>query len=520
MNDLCAKSATELSRLLQQKEITSVELVRAHLERIDRIDSKLRAYTRVFRDEALADAKTSDEARNQGNALGPLHGLPMSVKESIDMAGLASTMGVASRRSLLAKADGGMVQMLREAGAIILGRTNVSQYLMFHECRNPIFGQTANPWSLAHTPGGSSGGEGAAIAAGLSPAGVGTDIGGSIRVPAAWTGIAGLKPTLDRWTNKGSNTSLAGQEAVRGQIGPMARTVDDLVLLMRALDPMRMSEIDPRVPPLPFRDPTTIDVKRLRVGWFVDDGLVPPSVAIGRAIGRTVDVLRDHGCSVRPFAPPGMPDAILGYFGALSSDGGAILQRGLEGGAIDPVLEGLRRVARLRPAIRGALVRVLGLVGEDKVAQLLRVTHGKTVDAFWGVTSALRAYRFTVLDAMRDAEIDLIVCPAHATPALPHGMAKDCPVAGSASMLFNVLQFPGGVVPVTRVRPDETKRASPRGRLERHAAKVDEASAGLPIGVQLVARPWQDEEVLAAMRVVERAVSHDDSFPKTPVSPA
>ncbi|MEO7094255.1 MAG: amidase [Polyangiales bacterium] len=517
MNDLCSKSATELSGLLQKKEVTSVELVRAHLDRIDRIDGKLRAFTRVFRDEALAEARASDEARQQGKTLGPLHGLPMSVKESIDMAGLAATMGVPSRRSVIAKGDGGMVQMLREAGAIILGRTNVSQYLIFHESRNPIFGQTANPWSLAHTPGGSSGGEGTAIAAGLSPAGVGTDIGGSIRVPAAWTGIAGLKPTLDRWTNKGSNTSLAGQEAVRGQIGPMARTVDDLIMLMRALDPIRMSEIDPRVPPLPFRDPASIDVKRLRVGWYVDDGFVSPSLAVSRAVERTVDVLRDHGCTVRPFMPPGMTDAVLGYFGALSSDGGAILARGLEGGAIDPVLEGLRRVARLRPAIRSALVRVLELVGEDKVAKLLRVTHAKPVDAFWGITNELRAYRFTVLDAMRAAGVDLLVCPTHATPALPHGFAKDFPVAGSPSMLFNVLQFPAGVVPITRVRANETHRISPRGRLERHAAKVDETTLGLPLGVQIVARPWQDEEVLAAMRVVERGVAHDEGFPRTPV---
>jgi fatty acid amide hydrolase len=517
MTDPCTLPATELAALLQRRELSSVELTRAHLARIDARDGALRAFTCVFRDEALQDARRADEARARGEAKGPLHGLPVSVKESIDMAGLAATMGVPSRKSILAKVDGGMIQMLREAGAVILGRTNVSQYLIFHESRNPIFGQTANPFGLGHTPGGSSGGEGSAIAAGLSPLGVGTDIGGSIRVPCAWTGIAGLKPSLDRWTNKGSNTSLVGQEAVRGQIGPMGRTVADVTMFMRAMDPMRMSAIDPRVAPLPLRDPSTIDVRKLRVGFYADDGIVAPSRAVARAVDRAAAALRDHGCEVVPFTPPRIFEAILDYFGALSSDGGAILERGLAGGPVDPVLAGLRRVAKLRPAVRRALGSVLNVIGEEKVARVLAVTHGKTVDRFWGIVNAIRGYRFTVLEAMAEAKIDLLVCPTHATPALPHGMAKDFPVAGSPSMLFNLLQFPSGVVPITRVKPEEAARPGARGRLEKHAAKVDERSAGLPIGVQIAARPWHDEEVLAAMAAVEEVVRGDELFPRTPV---
>ncbi len=520
VHELCAKGASELARLLRAKEVSSLELVRAHLERIERFDPQLRAFTQVFREQALADAEQRDLARRRGEALGPLHGLPVSVKESLDFQGLAATMGVPSRRALRAASNSALVQALREAGAVILGRTNVSQYLIFHESRNPLFGQTANPWDLTRTPGGSSGGEAAALAAGLSPLGIGTDIGGSIRVPAHFTGTTGFKPTLDRWPNQGVHTALPGQEAVRGQVGPMARKVDDLVLVLRALDPARLSALDARVPPLAFRDPAQLDVRALRVGWYVDDGFVQPSAAIARALARAAAALRDYGCAVRPFAPPDIREIVLGFYAALSSDGGAIVQAGLEGGAVDPVLAGMRRLARMRPAARRPLAWLLAHTGEDKVAALLGVTHAKSVEAFWRLTSELRAYRARILEALRAAEIDLLLCPAHATPALPHGLSKDFPIAGSGSQLFNVLQFPAGVLPITRVRASETVRADPRDRLERHAAKVDRASAGLPVGVQVVARPWHDEEALAAMKVIEDAVAHEEGFPRTPIDPA
>ncbi len=516
-DELCKKSATELARLLERGEVSSEELTRAHLTRIDACDDRLRAFTAVFRDEALASARRADEERGRGDVRSSLHGLPMSVKESIDFAGHAATMGVHARRSLIAKTDGGMLQAARSAGAVILGRTNVSQFLFFHESRNPLFGETKNPFSLAHTPGGSSGGEAAAIAAGMSPLGFGTDIGGSIRVPAHFTGICGLKPTLDFWTNKGSNTALAGQEAVRGQIGPMARTVADLVMAMTALDPRQLSRIDPRVPPITFSDPSSIEVPKLRVGVLVDDGWVRPSAAVARAVHRAAEALRTRGCSIVPFTPPGTDAAIEHYFAALSADGGETIARGLGDGPIDPVLEGLRRLTKIPPRVRLMIARTLELLGDEKLARILRVTQRKTVAELYQVTDFIRRYRGTFLGAMDAAELDVLLVPAHATTALPHGMAKDFPVAGSPSMLYNLLQFPGGVVPVTRVREAETARPGARGKLEKHAAKVDAESARLPVGVQVVGRPWADHVVLAAMAAIEAEVRTDSEFPRTPV---
>lgn len=516
-------SATALATLLAARELSAEEVTRAHLARIDALDPRLRAFTHVFRNEALATARRLDDERRRGDVRGPLHGLPVTVKESLDMAGMASTLGVPARRSHRAPADAAIIQLLRRAGAVILGRTNTSQLLLYHESRNPIFGQTANPWDLERSPGGSSGGEAAALAAGMSPLGIGTDIGGSIRVPAHFSGIAGLKPTLDRWSNLGSNTALPGQEAVRSQIGPMARSARDLALLTAELDPAAMAELDARVPPFPWPDPASVDVARLRVGFYVDDGLIPCSRAIVRAIAKAASALRARGADVVPFTPPGIADAIYLYFAALSADGGAtalsITKRSSDAD-VDVSLRSLRRLAGLPPVARRAAAQVAGLAGEHRIQRLLSVSGPKSVAAFWEITAALRSARAAIASAMRAERLDVLLCPPYATPALPHTGSRDFVLAGSTAMLWNLAQFPAGVVPVTRVRADEAHRDPPRDRLEKRAAEVDEKSEGLPIGVQVVGLPYCDHVVLAAMIALEDELAGEEDRPITPVTPA
>ena len=518
-SDLCSKSATELSRLLAASEISSEEATKAHLERIDAVDRGVRAFTTVFRYEALAAARKADDERRRGEVRGPLHGLPVTVKESLDMEGFASTLGAPSRRNVRATEDAGITRMLREAGAVILGRTNLSQLMLYNEARNPIFGQTANPWSRDHSPGGSSGGESAAIAAGMSPLGIGTDIGGSIRVPASSTGIAGLKPTLDRWTNKGSNTALLGQEVIRSQLGPMARSAHDLVLAMRALDPVRMSAIDPRVPPVPFADPALHAPSSLRVGVYTDDGVIPTSAAVVRAVNEAAAALRAQGATVISFTPPGTTEVAYDYFAAISADGSVTPSRVLVGGAVDPSLQPLVLLARTPSPVRRAAARLAELAGEHRLARFLGAVGEKSVAELWAITARLRSARAAILAAMAEARIDLVLCPAFVTPAIPHGVSKDFTLAGSPSMLWNAMQFPAGVVPVTRVTAAETTRESPKDRLEKRAAEVDAKSEGLPVGVQVVGRPWEEDRVLAAMIAIEDVVAKAPGFPRTPVNP-
>ena len=516
---LWSRSASELSRMLSGGEVSSVEVVRAHLQRIEALDAKLHAFTHVFHESALAEAARADAERARGHTCGPLHGLPVSVKECYDHAGLATTLGITSWKGRRASRDAAMVTLLKEAGAVILGRTNISQTMLFAESRNPLFGQSANPWSLAHSPGGSSGGEAAAIASGMSPLGIGTDIGGSIRTPCHFSGIAGIKPTLDRLTMRGVKSVLAGQEGVRSQGGPMARRVGDLVLLFEALDPKRMASLDPRVPPLAWEGPSGVDVSKLRLGVYWDDGVMRASKAIVRAIERASDVLRARGCEVVPFVPPGSADGVYDHIAAVSADGGAALREAIRGEE-DPVLKPLTAMARVPPVARRAVATMLGLAGEARTSRLLAVIGDKSVGELWTLIDRLRALRFEVADAMRDARIDLLLCPAYATPAVPHGDAKNFTLASSFPILWNALQFPAGVVPVTRVRAAEAGRDGARDMVEKHAAKVDEKSAGLPVGVQVVGRPWDERTVLAAMLAIEHGVESDEGFPRTPVDPA
>lgn len=513
-------TATTLSGMLDRREVSSREVVDAHLDRIASVDGAVRAFTEVFREGAKAAADKADAERAKGRARGPLHGLPVSVKECFDFEGLASTLGVPAFRGRIATRDAAMVVCLREAGAVVLGRTNLSQTMLFAESRNPVFGQTSNPFSLAHTPGGSSGGETAALAAGMSPLGLGTDIGGSIRSPAHFSGVAALKPTLDRLPARGQRAGIPGQEVIRGVCGPVARTTEDLWLFLRSLDPARLTALDGRVPPLPWRDPSEVSLAPLRVGFYTDDGVLAASRAIVRAVEFAREALEARGCRVRPYTPPDVAKNISDYISALSSDGAKTLQAAItDPRDIDPVLVPLLKGAQLPAGARLALARAAELAGQHKSAMLLRAVGEKSVAELWKLTDRLRAARATLLDSLDANGVDVIVCPAYATPALPHGMSKNFTLASSTAMLWNLHQLPAGVVPVTRVRPDETARAPSRELVERHAAKVDAQSAGLPVGVQVVGRPWAEATVLAVMRAIEEAARQDPSFPQTPVTP-
>jgi fatty acid amide hydrolase len=515
--ELWRLAATALSSMLSRGEVSARDVVRAHLDRIDEIDGRVRAFTEVLRRQAMADAEESDRRRAHGEARGPLEGVPVTVKECFDMAGRTTTLGIPSWRGRIARHDAAIVTALRDAGAVVLGRTNLSQTMLYAEARNPVFGRTANPWSLAHTPGGSSGGEGAAIASGMSPLGVGTDIGGSIRTPAHFCGISGFKPTLDRLPMRGYQSVNPGQEAVRAMGGPLARTVSDLALFFRTLDARQTFQLDPRVPPLAWDAPELAALEGLRVGTYADDGVLPASAAIARAVERAAAALRSRGSEVRAFRPPDVRGLLGAYLGALSADGGVGIRAALAGGEVDPSLEALRRLATVPASARRIAARAMRAAGQDSLALVLDSIGRKSVAELWQLTDRLRGYRVALLGAMDREGLDALVCPVYATPALPHGVSKGFTLASSYSILFNATQLPAGVVPVTRVRDGETTRATGRDRLLLQAAEVDAKSAGLPVGVQVVGRPWRDPLVLALMGAIEAETSGDADFPRTPV---
>lgn len=516
MTALWEHTATALSGLLERREVSAMEVAQAHLDRIAAVDGTLHAFTEVLRESALAEASASDARRSRGESRGPLEGVPVTVKECFDVRGRATTLGLPSWRGRVATKDSAMVAALRDVGAVVLGRTNLSQTMLYVEARNPVYGQTSNPWSLDHSPGGSSGGEGAAIASGSSPLGVGTDIGGSIRTPAHFCGVVGLKPSLDRLPMKGYRTVLAGQEAVRGMGGPLARSVADLALFFRTFAAPAIAALDPRVPPLTWQEPSSVSLRGLRVGCYRDDGVLPASRSVVRAVDRAAEALRASGAELVEFEPPEVRELLSAYLGALSADGGAGLVAALAGGEIDPVLQPLRRMAAVPAGARRALATAARLTGQANLALMLDSMGDKTVSELWQLTDRLRTHRTRLLDAMDAARVEVLLCPPFATPALRHGESKNFTLASSYAILFNASQLPAGVVPVTRVRDEETSRARTTDLLGRQAARIDAASAGLPVGVQVVGRAWRDHEVLAVMAAIEDAVKGDPGYPRTP----
>ena len=518
--ELHALSAVELKRRLDAGEISSAEIVAALHDRADQVEPRVSAFAHQLRRDAIESAERADAERGRGEAQGALHGLPLSVKENIDTEGVASTMGLRSREGSPATENAVAVRVALQEGAFVLGKTNVPQTLLAPmESTNPLFGTTHNPWRYGHGPGGSSGGEAAAIASGSSIFGFGTDIGGSIRTPAAFCGICGLKPTRNRWSNLGSCTSIRGQELVMAQMGPMARTVDDLVLLMEALDSPKQAAYDPYVPPVPVGEVGAIDPTQLRVGFFEDDGWLTPAASVRRAVREAARLLEDAGVEVVRHEPVHVEELLFLFFQGISADGSATLLEVMEGESFIAPLKTMARLARMPRQARVGVAKALRLMGETRVPQLIEAMGEKRVKDLWALHARRTELRHEELRDWDRAKIDLLLCPSYVTPAAPQGMSHDFTIGFLDLARYNLLDMPAGVVPVTRVRPDEVHRSGVRDRLDKRAMQIEAESAGLPVGVQLVGRPWAEAPLLAMMRLLESEARKGEAYPTTPIDP-
>src|SRR5215468_8491619 len=268
--DLAQLPAWQMATGIRNGNFSATELLEAHLRNIERWNSKLNAFVSVDQQRARLQAKEADEAVKTGRPLGPLHGVPITIKSSIDVAGLLCETGTKIRKGYIAASDAPLVSRLKAAGAIVLGNTTVPEFLMAWETHSALYGQTNSPWDLQRTPGGSSGGEAAAISAGCSAGGIGSDGGGSIRVPAHFSGICGLKPTPGRIPATGHCPESVGPFALIGVVGPMSRTMADLKVLFEVMQ--GPDDGDPSAAPVPVRWPANEEVRKLRVGYFEDDG--------------------------------------------------------------------------------------------------------------------------------------------------------------------------------------------------------------------------------------------------------
>lgn len=511
-------SAAALARGIAENRFSAVEVVDAHIQRIENVNSKLNAVVLPRFEEARREAEAIDAARGDGLPLGPLGGVPITIKECFQVEGLPATIGVEGfGQGQLAERDGLPVARLRGAGAIVLGKTNVPQLMAMFETDNPTYGRTNNPWDLGRTPGGSSGGEAATVAAGGSPLGLVNDLGGSIRVPAHFCGIHGIKPTSGRLTNLGAVANFRGLTAMATQPGLLSRHVEDLSLGLHLLASDPACRIDPNAAPPSTIDPTDVKIERLRGAMWSDDGYFTPSPAIQRAVREAADALRDAGATIETIAPPDVHEAMRLYMQLFTADGGADLRRLLGGSRKD------RRIARTlytlkapRP-LRHVIATGLKLFGQPREAELLQSVGPHSADRHW--QHSFRRHRFSVAfgERMAEGQFDFLLCPPFGLPAISHGTSADLIPAASYAMLFNLLGMPAGTVSVTRVREDE-QSANRTGRApsDRRARDVDAGSVGLPVGVQVAAPWWCESTVLSVMQSLQEAFATRGDYPVEP----
>jgi fatty acid amide hydrolase len=515
---LTSRSAAELASMLARGEVSAVETVEAQIEQIERVNPTLNAVVFKRYDAARAEARQADARRAKGEPLGPLHGVPITIKECLDLEGTPSTFGLSSRANSLAHEDDGYVARMRQAGAIILGKTNVSQLLLYYESHNPVYGRSNNPWNLERTPGGSSGGQAAIIAAGGAPLGLGTDIGGSLRVPATFCGIASLKPTVGRLPDPGRYSVPIGQRAIVSQVGALARRVADVALGLEVMNGGRNPATEP---PMPLGDFSTVDVSQLRVASYTFDGTFQPAPAVRRAVQQAAALLKGMGAQVVEWQPPDVPSAQDIFYRILSADKGQGMKKSLGRDKRDPRITSLLMPASMPRRVLAVFSKVARTLGQHSLAGLASNFGYGDTHHYWQVVKAQIDYqaRFqAALDQDDGGPFDVILCPACSLPAFTHGASQYLATAGAYALLYNVLGYPAGVVPFTCVRAEEeVGRALSRDTAEKVALKVETCSAGLPVGVQVVARPWREHVALAVMSAIEQAASSLPDYPGLPV---
>jgi amidase len=437
-----------LAESLRRGALSSEAVVRAFLDRIEAVNPRLNAVVQLRAEAALAAARAADGV--PVGERGALHGVPLTIKDSLDTAGIITTGGTKGRASFVPAADATVVRRLRAAGAIILGKTNTPDLTLSYETSNLVYGRTNNPFDLERTSGGSSGGAAAIVAAGGSPLEIGSDTGGSIRLPAHCCGIAGLKPTAHRVPRTGHIINYEGVSQFLTHIGPLARRVDDLAFALEII--AGPDGVDPHVVPMPLGDPSAVRVAGagLRVGHFTRLAPLGPTAETVRAVEAAVDALGRAGCATRAIEIPDSARVFETYMAVLFGDAGAAVARTLDRWG--------SRESPLRPRIAG----------------MTPLSSGELTARYeW-----LDGWRSRMLALFGD--LDAIVGPVNVGPAVRHDTFDRA--TSAYTQVFNLTGWPSTVV------------------------RAGTSSEGLPIGVQVVAPPWREDVSLALAARIETAL--------------
>ena len=460
MSDLHYLPLVELAQRIRNKEITPQEVVAHHLERIEKLQPQLNAFAHVDQEGARRQSHAAGEAVLRGDVIGPLNGVPITVKSCLDITGWPCSAGSLLRKDHRPSSDAALVRRLRAAGAVLVGNTTTPEFLMAYETSNRITGKTSNPWNTDFSSGGSSGGEAAAIASGCSGGGVGSDGGGSIRLPAHFCGVCGLKPTPGRISSSGHYPAGNSAFGWLGVVGPMARTVGDVKVLfevLRGLDPG-----DALTSPVQPVETVAKPGEKLTIGILEGDALgrVTPETQI--AVRQAAQFLAYQGFELQPFRLNHLERVLelwWSFFGTVVAE----LYQGEFRGRED----------LLSPVFRDYLA-----------AAWPPGSQPMSMPQFVGMCTARDRERQRILEAMR--EVPILLSPVSAAPAFRHGEGSYHPGTGYRdtirhSQWLNLVGFPGVSVPMSK------------------------SQEGLPIGVQIIGRPYEDELVLAVAEQLETA---------------
>jgi amidase len=454
-NDITMKSAAELASAIRSKQLSSKSVVEAHLEQIAKVNPKLNAVVQLTAEAARKEADQADAALARGDVKGPLHGVPVTIKDTLETTGVICTGGTKGRANYVPTADATAVGRLHAAGAIILGKTNVPELAGAIETDNLVYGRTNNPYDLARTPGGSSGGESAIVAACGSPLGLGTDAGGSIRIPAHFCGLAAIKPTSGRVPRTGQFPMPMGARNAVFHVSLIARKVDDLALALPIISGPDFR--DHSIVDMPLFDPKAVTLNGLKVAYFDDDGAASPTKEIAAAVHDCAKAFTDAGVKIEEKRPPDAAKAATVYHDMSRGDGGAGTRAFLKSIGSDPISP----------------------LFEQALATSASPAFATTTDAFAA---------FVRWDAFRNSMLrfienyDAILSPVAPFPALLHGTSfeeQNRRGFGYAQM-HNLTGWPSATV------------------------RVGTSPEGLPLNVQVAARPWREDVALALVRHLEQ----------------
>jgi amidase len=450
MDELLDQPVRNLAAAIREGVITSKNMVTAFLDRIEKSNPRINALIYSTAEAALKHARNADIELKNGNLKGPLHGVPFTIKDSLDTKDAVTTWGTSGRADFRPGADATSVARIRDAGGILLGKTNTPEFTLYFETDNLIYGRTNNPYDVSRTPGGSSGGAAALLACSGTPFDLGTDTGGSIRLPAHFSGVCGIKPTSGRVPCTGNALPTSGLLAPLTQVGPMGRFIDDLAYLLPIISGPDL--IDQATVACDLKDYREVEIKDLRIGFHTDNGIKTPSLEIANNLADVIELFRETGLNPQHVRPTGIEMANFITSRLFAADGGLMVENLLDDSRTTETSAYIQNYLATQQTVS---------IDNRDFAQLISLWHN---------------YQSSMLDYFADH--DVLICPVNADTAVPHNTTEDL-TGYTYTSAYNLTGWPGVVV------------------------RTGTSADGLPIGTQVIASPFREDIALAVAHWLE-----------------